>query len=56
MDACASNMGHCLWFGLRDEDKAPVVAEKLMSAQMFSGWGRSHPGFRDGGLQPCELP
>ena len=39
MDACASNMGHCLWFGLVDEDKAPLVAEKLMSAQMFSGWG-----------------
>jgi glycogen debranching enzyme len=22
-----------------DEDRAPLVAEKLMSAQMFSGWG-----------------
>lgn len=39
MDACAFNMGHCLWFGLVDEDKAPLVAEKLMSPQMFSGWG-----------------
>ncbi|GAA4046504.1 glycogen debranching N-terminal domain-containing protein [Arthrobacter methylotrophus] len=39
VDACASNMGHCLWFGLVDEDKAPLVAEKLMSPQMFSGWG-----------------
>ena len=39
VDACASNMGHCLWFGLVDEEKAPLVAEKLMSPQMFSGWG-----------------
>ncbi|MCG2623702.1 amylo-alpha-1,6-glucosidase [Arthrobacter sp. I2-34] len=39
VDACASNMGHCLWFGLVDDDKAPLVAEKLMSPQMFSGWG-----------------
>ena len=39
VDACASNMGHCLWFGLIDEDKAPLVVERLMSPEMFSGWG-----------------
>ncbi|MCA4132486.1 glycogen debranching N-terminal domain-containing protein [Arthrobacter sp. M4] len=39
VDACASNMGHCLWFGLVDEDKAPLVVERLMSPEMFSGWG-----------------
>lgn len=39
VDACASNMGHCLWTGLVDEDKAPLVAERLMSPEMFSGWG-----------------
>ncbi|MFE4545476.1 glycogen debranching N-terminal domain-containing protein [Arthrobacter sp. NPDC056727] len=39
VDACASNMGHCLWFGLVDKDKAPSVVEHLMSPQMFSGWG-----------------
>ncbi|WP_427136318.1 glycogen debranching N-terminal domain-containing protein [Pseudarthrobacter sp. S9] len=39
VDACASNMGHCLWFGLVDTDKAPLVAERLMSPEMFSGWG-----------------
>jgi glycogen debranching enzyme len=39
VDACASNMGHCLWLGLMDEDKAPLVAERLMSPEMFSGWG-----------------
>lgn len=39
VDACASNMGHCLLHGLIDEDKAPQVAEHLMSPEMFSGWG-----------------
>jgi glycogen debranching enzyme len=39
VDACASNMGHCLWLGLIDKDKAPQVAERLMSPEMFSGWG-----------------
>jgi glycogen debranching enzyme len=39
VDACASNMGHCLWQGLVDEDKAPQVVERLMSPEMFSGWG-----------------
>jgi glycogen debranching enzyme len=39
VDACASNIGHCLWFGLVDEDKAPQVVEKLMSPEMFTGWG-----------------
>ncbi|MDQ0632846.1 glycogen debranching enzyme [Arthrobacter pascens] len=39
VDACASNMGQCLWQGIVDEDKAPLVAERLMSPEMFSGWG-----------------
>ena len=39
VDACASNMGHCLWSGIMDEDKAPQVAARLMSPEMFSGWG-----------------
>lgn len=39
VDACASNMGHCLLFGLIDEDKASLVVDRLMSPEMFSGWG-----------------
>lgn len=39
VDACASNMGHCLIYGLVDEAKAPQVVERLMSPEMFSGWG-----------------
>jgi glycogen debranching enzyme len=39
VDACASNMGHCLWSGIVDRDKAGPVAERLLSPDMFSGWG-----------------
>ena len=39
VDSLASNMGHCLWSGIVDEDKAPAVAERLLSPEMFSGWG-----------------
>ncbi|MFE4079113.1 glycogen debranching N-terminal domain-containing protein [Arthrobacter sp. NtRootA1] len=39
VDACASNMGHCLWMGIVDKDKAPLVVDRLMSPEMFSGWG-----------------
>ncbi|WP_127129177.1 glycogen debranching N-terminal domain-containing protein [Georgenia sp. SYP-B2076] len=39
VDALASNMGHALWTGIVDTDKAPAVAELLLSPEMFSGWG-----------------
>jgi glycogen debranching enzyme len=39
IDALASNMGHCLWTGIVDADKATIVAERLLSPLMFSGWG-----------------
>ena len=32
-------MGHCLWTGIVDEEQAPLVAERLLSPEMFSGWG-----------------
>jgi glycogen debranching enzyme len=34
-----SNPAHCLYCGIVDEDKAALVAERLMAADMFSGWG-----------------
>jgi hypothetical protein len=39
IDALASNMGHCLWTGILDEDKAARVADHLVSPEMFTGWG-----------------
>jgi glycogen debranching enzyme len=39
IDSLGSNMGHCLWTGIVDEDKAASVAAALMSPEMFTGWG-----------------
>jgi glycogen debranching enzyme len=39
IDSLASNMGHCLWTGIVDEDKAAQVADHLLSPAMFTGWG-----------------
>jgi glycogen debranching enzyme len=39
VDACASNMGHCLWSGIVDDDRAQSVAKHLLSPAMFTGWG-----------------
>jgi glycogen debranching enzyme len=35
----SSNPGQALWTGIVDEERAPRVAEQLMSDEMFSGWG-----------------
>ena len=39
VDALASNMGHCLWSGIIDDDKAKAVADRLLGPELFSGWG-----------------
>jgi glycogen debranching enzyme len=37
--ALASNVGHCLWSGIVEEDKAALVVERLAGPAMWSGWG-----------------
>ncbi|MDQ3898510.1 MAG: amylo-alpha-1,6-glucosidase [Actinomycetota bacterium] len=39
IDALGSNIGHCLWTGIVDQDKAELVADRLLSPEMFTGWG-----------------
>ena len=38
-DGIGSNPGHCLWSGIVSQARARKVATRLMSPQMFSGWG-----------------
>jgi glycogen debranching enzyme len=54
IDAQASNMGHCLWTGIVDEDKAPRVAARLLDDDMFSGWGVRTLGARMGRFNPVS--
>jgi len=39
VDALTSNIGHLLWSGIVNEDKAPLCVHHLMSEKLFSGWG-----------------
>ena len=39
VDSLTSNIGHCLWTGIADADKATLIAGHLLSDDMFSGWG-----------------
>ncbi len=37
--AAASNVGHCLWTGIVDCERAEAVADRLLGDDLFSGWG-----------------
>ncbi|MFC3499438.1 glycogen debranching N-terminal domain-containing protein [Micromonospora krabiensis] len=39
VDALSSNIGHLLWSGIVDTDRAARVAEHLLGPRMFTGWG-----------------
>jgi glycogen debranching enzyme len=39
LDALTSNMGHCLWCGIVDDNKAPVVAHHLLDPRRWPGFG-----------------
>jgi len=39
VDALSSNIGHLLWSGIVDDDKAPAIAHHLLGPRLFSGWG-----------------
>ncbi|MGA2932145.1 MAG: glycogen debranching N-terminal domain-containing protein [Acidimicrobiales bacterium] len=54
VDALASNMGHCLWTGIIDEDKASAVVDHLMSPEMFTGFGVRTLGTTMGAYNPMS--
>lgn len=39
VDSITSNIGHCLGCGIISAEKVPAVVGKLISPEMFSGWG-----------------
>ena len=49
-DAIGSNPGHCLWSGIVSRDRARTVVDRLLSPELFSGWGirtyaQGQPGY-----------
>ena len=48
-------MGHCLWTGIVDEEKAPHVARTLaLASGMFSGWGVRTLSAENAGYNPIS--
>lgn len=52
VDSITSNIGHLLWSGIVEEDKAPAVVRHLMSDALFSGWGVRTMAAGEGGYNP----
>ncbi|HKT48641.1 MAG TPA: glycogen debranching N-terminal domain-containing protein [Candidatus Acidoferrales bacterium] len=52
VDSLTSNIGHLLWSGIVEQDKAPAIARHLLSDDLFSGWGVRTMAAREGGYNP----
>ncbi|GIJ27543.1 hypothetical protein Vqi01_27050 [Micromonospora qiuiae] len=63
-DILSSNIGHLLWSGIVDSDRAEQVAQHLVGERLFSGWGvrtlaegevRYNPiGYHNGAVWPFD--
>ncbi len=52
VDALTSNIGHLLWSGIVDDDKAEAVVRHLMGPKLYSGWGVRTMAEGEGGYNP----
>ncbi len=52
VDSLTSNIGHLLWSGIVDEDKADAVVKHLLGERLFSGWGVRTMAVGEGGFNP----
>jgi len=54
VQAISSNPGHCLWTRIVDRSKAAHAARRLMSPDLFSGWGIRTLSERAVNYDPCS--
>jgi len=52
VDSLCSNIGHLLWSGIVDEDRAAAVVDLLMGDELWSGWGVRTMATGDAGYNP----
>jgi len=52
IDSLTSNIGHLLWSGIADDDKAKACAAHLMDDALFSGWGVRTMARTEGSYNP----
>lgn len=49
-----SNPGHCLYSGIVSQDKSKAIVKKLLSDEMFNGWGIRTMGKNELGYNPTS--
>jgi glycogen debranching enzyme len=54
VEAIASNPGHCLWAGMLPRTRAAAVAARMVSPELFSGWGVRTLSTRSVTYDPCS--
>ena len=54
VEAISSNPGHCLWSGIVPKARARDVARRLVSPELFSGWGIRTLSARAINYDPCS--
>jgi glycogen debranching enzyme len=54
VDTLTSNLGHLLWSGIVDEDRAAPVVRHLTGPRLFSGWGVRTMAEGEGPYNPIE--
>jgi glycogen debranching enzyme len=52
VDSLTSNIGHLLWSGIVEEDKAEACAKHLVGPRLFSGWGVRTMADNEGAYNP----
>jgi glycogen debranching enzyme len=52
VDALTSNIGHLLWSGIVEDERAEQVVAHLLGPRLFSGWGVRTMAEGDGGFNP----
>ena len=52
VDSLTSNIGHLLWSGIADDEKAAACVRHLMSDTLFSGWGIRTMATTEGSYNP----
>jgi glycogen debranching enzyme len=54
VDSLTSNIGHLLWSGIVDDDRAEQLVRHLMGDALFSGWGVRTMADGEAGYNPIE--
>lgn len=54
VEEITSNPGHCLWAGILPQRRAAAVAARMLSPQLFSGWGVRTLSTREVAYDPCS--